>query len=1494
MHYLCVPIDRDVGMAQWQFNRWFVRTFRVVVVLTATLLGLYLLPALLLSFGFAQQWTGERVAQLLTELLATPTEVRRVQLRGWSTLEVEGIAIYDLQGETVLRSRRVLGDISPLDLLLDERLTIRALRLFDTELNLYTDSTTGRLNAQHILDALSSDSDTPPLELAVNTLLMRGTSLRWQGGSPLSIETLDLQVSRLQTGAEGLGALVERLSLQTERGFSASLTDTEIRLASGLLVLGQVDLRMPASHIRLPRLELDLGGRGVGLLRTVDIEQWEVAPEDLLPLVPEVQPLVGHRVSLQGELQTDSVGGVSSRVSLEVDRLATLRADAKVVLDTMGIPVSGLMTLSQLRLEPEVLTLMAEKLPEQASLIEHLGALGRIQLKGSALLGQERRNLGVDLRLQTALGEWTLGANLGQADGRITSVQGRAMTVGFDCAPLVGDIVGLGRTALEADVDLVMETDTDLPLGHISIELLRFTLSGESYEGLDITLRGERSSGYRLALNSQDDKLPLKATGGVRFTLGNLSDLRLSLDTDGLELRRLLPQIAWPMERLSGAVDLALSEPNLDKATGKLHIPRLSLSEGGRQLELRDLSLDLSGVGQERRLEFDAPWAELSMVAHSRLEQIPDLVKTVLVRQIPILSGLGARRLSSDADLRIKGRIDSLPKGLTDYLNLPVRLSSPLHMEAEVSAQDTTLMLRLQMAEAQLLEHTLRALELNVKNGRLDLASDLVLSDGTAFNDAQIQAHADGDHLRLYLDLGADDAGTENGLLQLGVSLFNTRVGVPMPVSNLRELGADIALEPSRLRIHTAYWDIASADIRLGQRLMQIHGLSLSTEGRSIVASGGLGIQGQSALNLYLQNINLRYILGALGVEFDLIDTDLSGSVRVQLSDDSTLGAVGQVTSPHFAVNGYDVGAIDVGLSFNTDDLLIRLDGDVHQGEGYSRVAGWIKPEGGAGLDLSFSATDLDVSFVGSFLDGVFDRISGRASGQMRLHGLFEHGVTVEGEADVRSGVLGVRALGTSFYFDHRLKLEEDRIILDDLTLRDAEGNRAQVRGYITHSYFDKFALNIEATDLRRIKVLDTSSPKDMPVYGVAYASGRASLKGTDQRMSIAVDLRSEPGTDVTLDFNPVSAGRDEQLVRFVRLRSTDEVRVDTVPEPPTSSVAIDMDLRLDITQDARLGMRLTSDLSNEIKGRAEGSIHINAPSSGDAEVYGSLSIIDGTFTFRLEQLANKRFVLKPGGQLAFRGNPMQAVLALDAVYALTANISDLDESLAAMAARTNIPVNCILGLSGVVTRPEVQFDLELPGVDSDIERRVRSLLNSQDAVMRQMFYLIALGKFYTEETADRTSEVTNNWTAVANSAISEQLSSLLGNFTQNFNLGTSIRTRNTTFEDTDIELLFSGSLFGDRLILNGNVGYHDNPYMQNTYLGEFDLEYKLNRQGSLRLKAYNRYNNMYQYLRQSLLTQGFGVVFRQRFDRLSDLVRSSRSREATLPSRTPQRNEED
>lgn len=128
-----------------------------------------------------------------------------------------------------------------------------------------------------------------------------------------------------------------------------------------------------------------------------------------------------------------------------------------------------------------------------------------------------------------------------------------------------------------------------------------------------------------------------------------------------------------------------------------------------------------------------------------------------------------------------------------------------------------------------------------------------------------------------------------------------------------------------------------------------------------------------------------------------------------------------------------------------------------------------------------------------------------------------------------------------------------------------------------------------------------------------------------------------------------------------------------------------------------------------------------------------------------------------------------------------------------------------------------------------------------------------------------------NELASVASSALSSQLNNLLGQINENINIGTNLRSDKGDFSDVEVEVALSSQLLNNRLIINGNIGYRDNAVNNNTFIGDFDLEYLLNKSGNIRLKAYNHYNDKNYYVKSALTTQGVGIMYRKEFNKWSE-----------------------
>ena len=154
----------------------------------------------------------------------------------------------------------------------------------------------------------------------------------------------------------------------------------------------------------------------------------------------------------------------------------------------------------------------------------------------------------------------------------------------------------------------------------------------------------------------------------------------------------------------------------------------------------------------------------------------------------------------------------------------------------------------------------------------------------------------------------------------------------------------------------------------------------------------------------------------------------------------------------------------------------------------------------------------------------------------------------------------------------------------------------------------------------------------------------------------------------------------------------------------------------------------------------------------------------------------------------------------------------------------------------------------------------------------RQIIYLLALNRFYTPDYMSTTHG--NELVSVASSTISSRLGSMLGQLSDNWSIAPTIRSDRGDFSDVEVDVALSSHLLNNRLLFNGNFGYRDKALNNNSFIGDFDIRYLLNRAGTIQLKAYNRYNDQNYYLKGALTTQGVGIVFKRDFDNIFSFLR--------------------
>ena len=195
------------------------------------------------------------------------------------------------------------------------------------------------------------------------------------------------------------------------------------------------------------------------------------------------------------------------------------------------------------------------------------------------------------------------------------------------------------------------------------------------------------------------------------------------------------------------------------------------------------------------------------------------------------------------------------------------------------------------------------------------------------------------------------------------------------------------------------------------------------------------------------------------------------------------------------------------------------------------------------------------------------------------------------------------------------------------------------------------------------------------------------------------------------------------------------------------------------------------------------------------------------------------------------------------------------------------MPVNCVLHMSDELFNPILNFAIELPQSDESVQSQVRSLINTDEMLMRQIIYLLVFNRFYTPDYLQNTQNVGLNETySLLSSTVTGQINSWLNKLTDIFTMGFNFRTDGegeTASQEYEANFQIHPI---NQLVINGNFGYRYNDLSNRPFFGDLDIEYLLTPNGKFRAKAYTHTVDKYS-LRQANTVQGVGFVFKHDFD---------------------------
>ena len=1467
--------------------------FSAIIIVAVLYLALYIL----LSVPPFQRAVKNVAQEELTKMFGSEVTIGDLSISPFNEVVVHGLKVVDKSGKQCLGVETVGAGISLWKLIRDQRVEITYAEIIGLDAKIYQPAQDAPLNIQFIIDAFKpKEKNKPPtkFDLKLRNVVLRRCAVsfdkEWipRNEDPLRTDFNHLRLSDLKADIyiprlsnDDISVDLRRLAFMLSGGLKVETISLKTHITPRSISVNDLVLKLPGTEIRPSDISLNFNGYKeipealkTGIHRLVLVEN-TVTPSDFSWLLP-----VLNRYQQQFLLSLEASGNLNSlsleRFSIdseEDDLHLSLRGEGDRLLDRDSLSVA----IDELKLKasPMAVREAYTQLPGiSAKVRDILSACGTIELTASGKATPARGLADLDCKVETSIGgAMVTGKGRGLAKNRGT-FDLEAATDNLDLGRLLNN-PRLGVTTADVTFEgSIVGKDVN---GEGAVYVSDIFFNGASYGGI-VAEVAKDGKDVQAHLTSDNEALAAELTADGHLD-GEETWLNVDANVDYMHPARLGFLTKYSEYALTGHATAQLEGNTPDNVQGEVRLTDFNFyAAEQKSVQLDRLVLKSHNNDSIRNIQLRSDWVDADVTGNFRFKELAQEVKCMVAAALPSLVTCEEveKEFTSDAKLDLTVKANN---SLTEFLNLPVRLlvDIPVHGNIDAAANTASLDIDvpyIQQGKNKLVRDTRVGVMLEGDTGvaKLTGATTFPAKKGDMAMNLSLYTHSD----NVFADISWDTLGNSflSGNMSLGAQIAkNEFTGKP---------DVHLDINPSTLEFGTTKWNVDKASVNYDNGIVDVNGLRLWHENQFVEIDGRASAESTDSLKVKLADIDIGYIFDTLNINYVTFGGTATGDITAwgALSHEP-VAFTDNLDVKQLAYNGTVLGDAIIKSHWDNDQKEVTINADITgEDTSHALIDGgiWVTRDS---LSFDIDANKVPVGFLAPFMSAFTSDVRGKASGKAKLFGTFSDidlvGRILADDISIKLDFTNVYYHGTDSVF-----LEPGKIVIPSFRLYDREGHSAIMTGELTHRYFHDPRFNFRISDVKGMLCYDTNAKMNPDWYGRIYGNGSAVVRGWPGTVSVSVDMTTVGNSTFTFVLNDTQAAEDYRFLTFSdkKKEEAERLRADSIPpalaalqkkvvNPDDRPSTFMMDIRGTITPTTLMTLVMDPVAGDKITARGNGNIQMDYDSESDElAMFGKYELDEGSYNFSLQDLILRDFTIKRGSAISFNGDPFNALLDITATYRVNTNLSDLDKSFSTDRdlARTNVPVDAVLKVDGEMTHPDITFDIELPTLTQDVERKVKSIISTDDMMSRQIIYLLALNRFYTPEYMGSTSNG-GELASVASSTLSSQLSNMLGQLTDKFTVAPSFRSDKGDFSDIEVDVALSSRLLNNRLLINGNFGYRDRSTSTTTFIGDFDIEYLLTRNGNLRLKAYNHFNDQNYYLRQALTTQGLGVIWRKDFD---------------------------
>lgn len=639
----------------------------------------------------------------------------------------------------------------------------------------------------------------------------------------------------------------------------------------------------------------------------------------------------------------------------------------------------------------------------------------------------------------------------------------------------------------------------------------------------------------------------------------------------------------------------------------------------------------------------------------------------------------------------------------------------------------------------------------------------------------------------------------------------------------------------------------------------------ISHRNQNMIFNGKMRDSTYKNFNLSFKDVDLDKITPSL--DSISIEGRLNGFAKYEQNNDFHK-PLSDIKINNLSINKYPVGDLYVLVEGN--ESLNEFDVDsyiIQKGEERFFLNGLVEYKDNKStlnLDAGFNAFDL--APFGSLIGDVLSDVRGNATGNATIKGLIND-PEIDGRLYLNDAGLKAPYLNVDYNLEKNaiVDVTEKEFLFRSILVTDTAFNTQGIlNGSVKHKAFSDWELDLDLKS-DNILALNTKDSEDAYYYGTAFFKGKASISGPIESLLVKVVGESEKNTSIKI---PVSEGEDVSKKSYITIIKEEDLNK-TITERARKNKynGIEVDLDFDIDTDAQIEVILDRESGHAMRGRGYGSMKMEINTLGKFLMYGDFQVQEGEYNFKKVGLFDKKFYVKKGSTIRWEGDPLGAILNLEAIYETQSNPSVLIES-SSFNTNRKLPTEVSILINGSLSNPEPDFNINFPTVSSVLKSEIDYRLQNKDVRQNQAFALLAFGSFTTPENAGN----------VAYGSLFEKASSLFNDIFSDddakLQVGVDYSQGDRLNQISDRVGLTLSTQINEDISINGKVGVPVGGVSESLLVGDVEIQMKLNEDGSLRTRVFNRENDI-NYVGEGIgYTQGIGLNYSVDFDTYKELWR--------------------